>query len=340
MGQDPLERTNNDVRSGRIVIEPDLNFLHPEYRVLSRLGKGGFGAVFEVIDRDHKRFALKVEARRADRGSQLKKEYNICKRLFNSAGSEAIPEGFPLVYEHKEHNKLEYLIMTRLGESLDKIMDRSPGKQLCKSDILMVGIQVVRRLRYLHEKGILHRDMKPNNLVMGWGPNSEKTVHVIDFGLSSIVQDWATYNCDENAHFVGTVYFAPVETLDRKAPSRMGDLESLAYTLLFLFHAKLPWVLRDPETNRKLTYFELGNQRNLIDARELCKGFLELTGFITAIRETQRTSEPDYQHLIDLLEMALERVGSANNRTFSWLESPRRGCSTASTREDCNKKAV
>ena len=341
VSQDPLEGTKNDVRACLLpAIQPDLNFLHPDYSVLSNLGNGGFGAVFEVICGDHKKLALKVQKWKMTGPSELKREYNVYKRILYAGGYEAIPVGFPVLHEFKEHNGLDYLFMERLGDSLEKIRKRSPGKTLCKSDILMVGIQVVRRLRTLHEKGVLHRDVKPDNLVMGCAPNSEKTVHIIDFGLSSVVQDWIGYDYEEDAAFAGTTYFAPIEALYGEAPSRAGDLESLAYTLLFLFNAKLPWVFRDPETNRELTYDELADQRVEFDAPELCKGFPELTDFVKAVRELQKAFQPEYGRLIALLEAALERVRSRNDGAFSWLQDTRRSSSSSSAQEDCDEEVV
>lgn len=74
------------------------------------------------------------------------------------------------------------MLMDKLGYSLEDLLVRKNGKLSLKT-VLMVGIQLIDRIKYIHQRGFLHRDIKPDNLLMGLGSKS-KTMFIIDMGLS------------------------------------------------------------------------------------------------------------------------------------------------------------
>lgn len=297
---------------------PDLKMIYPEYRIHSKIGKGGHAAVFEVVDRDYRIFALKVQEVSTIGPPKLQKEFDIYNTLCMNAKSKNRLPGIPWVYDYKQYEGIEYMVMERLGDSLDKIAERYPGKKLSKVDILFVGIQAIRRLRDLHENGILHRDVKPENLVMGNRRSNQQIVHIIDFGLATVVRDWSSYDCEQHVGFAGTEYFASAEAFFQKAPTRKGDLESLAYSLLCLSYGNLPWLQRNPISGIRYDYYELGMQR-LRYRRFLCQDFPELTAFFEEVSNTPRAEQPNYERLINLLETAVYRIDNRHDGRFEWL---------------------
>ena len=315
-----METTITDERAfSSAEIVPDENVLEPKYHMVSKIGEGGYGAVFEVVDPDSGRFALKVQKVRRD-VAQLEKEFEMYDILSRKPKSGHQTPRIPLVYAYTEYEGLEYMIMEMLGDTLNEIAGRFQGRQLSKLNVLMIGIQAVRTLQYIHENGILHRDIKPHNMAMGSGKDNESTLHIIDFGLATKVDDWSTYDCHKEVGFAGTQYYAAVEALLNKAPTRKGDLESLSYTLLDLTYGGLPWQFNNPKTGRRFEGYEIGLQRLQLTP-SICQGFPEFKGFFDAVSKTERTEKPDYDDLINLLQTAINEFEGGNDVNFEWLEA-------------------
>ena len=298
-------------------IVPDVKILEPDYHVVSKIGQGGYGTVFEVVDRDFRRLALKVQ-KFYEGVARLEKEYDMYDTLLRKAKSGRPTGGIPFVYSYTEYEGLEYMIMEMLGDTLSEIAGRFQGKQLPKLDVLMIGIQAVRRLQDIHENGILHRDIKPGHLVMGSGKNSERTLHIIGFGLATKVDDWSIYDYHKAVDFAGTQYYAPVEALLHKAPTRKGDLESLSYALLDLAYGGLPWQFNNPKTGRRFEDYEIGMQRLQLTP-SICQCFPEFKGFFDAVTTTSRTEKPDYERLTKRLQRAANELEGGN---VEWKNVP------------------
>lgn len=154
--------------------EPPLQQL-AHFRILSLLGRGGMGEVYLAEDTRLKRQvaikALLVEARRdAQARQRLLREAQVVARLDH-------PHICP-IYEIREETDRVFIVMQYVeGETLFTRMQRQP---LSVSDTLEIAIQIAGALGEAHEHGILHRDIKPQNVVI----NLQGQVKVLDFGLA------------------------------------------------------------------------------------------------------------------------------------------------------------
>lgn len=128
-----------------------------------------------------------------------------------------------------------------LGPSLNELW-RFCGYSFSLKTTLMVAYQMIERLKFLHGKGLVHRDIKPDNFVMGLGENSN-VLYLIDMGLG-------IYNYDKNGvhkqlkqknSLTGTVNYCSLNTHKFIEQSRRDDLESVIYTLVHLYQGSLPW---------------------------------------------------------------------------------------------------
>jgi serine/threonine protein kinase len=107
----------------------------------------------------------------------------------------------------------------------------------------MIADQMISRLEYMHNNNFIHRDMKPDNFLMGVGGKAN-TVYMIDFGLSKRYRDPKTGQhipYRDGKSLTGTARYASVNTHIGIEQSRRDDLESVGYILLYLLKGTLPW---------------------------------------------------------------------------------------------------
>ena len=134
------------------------------------------------------------------------------------------------------------MVVDLLGKSLEDFLDRQ-NRHLSYKTVAMLGHQMVDRVEWMHTQGIIHRDIKPDNFLMGLGDTAHK-LHLIDFGLSKRYRDRKTKQhipyVDEKK-LTGTARYCSINTHLGAEQSRRDDLESIAYLMIYLVRGKLPW---------------------------------------------------------------------------------------------------
>ena len=98
--------------------------------------------------------------------------------------------GLPELITYGNNSDWNILIMELLGQSLENLF-QAQNKSFSIKTACMLGIQTVDRIEYIHSRKIIHRDIKPDNFVMGRGLKSHK-VYVLDFGLSKKILEFFT----------------------------------------------------------------------------------------------------------------------------------------------------
>lgn len=134
------------------------------------------------------------------------------------------------------------MIMDLLGPSLAELLYFCGNKFSLKTT-LMIGFQMITRLQYLHDQSFIHRDIKPDNILMGLEDNSH-IVHLVDMGLVKRVFDPVTkkhipYSKDKT--LTGTASYASVHAHQGEELSRRDDLEALGYVLVYFLNGTLMW---------------------------------------------------------------------------------------------------
>lgn len=107
----------------------------------------------------------------------------------------------------------------------------------------MLADQMIQRLEFLHSRFFIHRDVKPDNFLVGRDPNLHY-IYLVDFGLAKRYKDPKTlehipYRDDKN--LTGTVRYASSFTHKGIEQSRRDDLNSLGYVLIYFYKGSLPW---------------------------------------------------------------------------------------------------
>ncbi|KAL8122938.1 hypothetical protein AgCh_011066 [Apium graveolens] len=219
----------------------------PSYRVQKKLGKGGFGQVYvgrripSIFnnDRGPADVAIKFE-HRTSKGCPHgpPSEWQVYNTLSGN-------HGVPRVHYKGEQDDYYIMIMDKLGPSLwDAWNSQSP--MMSTEMVACIAIEAISILEKMHSKGYVHGDVKPENFLLGApGTPEEKKLYLVDLGLATRWRDSSTnkhVDYDQRPDvFRGTVRYASVHAHLGRTASRRDDLESLAYTLIFLLRGRLPW---------------------------------------------------------------------------------------------------
>ena len=134
-----------------------------KYTVIKKLGEGSFGSIYSVKSQ-HNFYAAKLESR--NRGQNLL-ENEACIMYY--LGGKRIPA----IKSYANDINFNILIMELMGKSLEEIFESLPNKKMSVNCVAKLGIQMVQILEYIHDKHIIHRDIKPDNFVMGRGIKSK-----------------------------------------------------------------------------------------------------------------------------------------------------------------------
>ena len=197
------------------------------YRVHRALGSGGMGTVYDVEDTTvGRRYVLKTLhgdlAERADLASRLSREARALAKLQHLNIVEVYTSGTTQDQLH-----LPYYVMERLdGQSLRTIVSRKGRLPL--EQALDLASDLLEALDHAHEHGIIHRDVKPDNIFVTRGRDGRSIAKLLDFGIAKLTQ---RTNTVQTAGFLGTFrYAAPEQILGREITPRT-DLYSAALVL-------------------------------------------------------------------------------------------------------------
>ena len=187
----------------------------------------------------------------------------------------------------------------------------------------MIAIQLIDRFEFIHSKYIIHRDVKPDNILVDYETN--KILYVIDFGLAKKYRSSRTgkhIKFSIPGRMNGSARYASVNTHEGKIQSRRDDLESLGYLFIdFAKKGKLPWQgikIDNILAKFKKIYFI----KKRIEPEELCKGLpKEFSDYIKYVKNLKFEENPDYNYLRGLFLNVLNKNNYKNNYEFSWLNN-------------------
>ncbi|XP_059639082.1 casein kinase 1-like protein 2 isoform X2 [Cornus florida] len=209
--------------------------------------------------------------------------------------------------------------MDLLGPSLEDLFNFCSRKLSLKT-VLMLADQMINRVEFVHSKSFLHRDIKPDNFLMGLGRRANQ-VYIIDFGLAKKYRDSSTHQhipYRENKNLTGTARYASMNTHLGIEQSRRDDLESLGYVLMYFLRGSLPWQGLKAG-NKKQKYEKISEKKVSTSIEALCRGYpTEFASYFHYCRSLRFDNKPDYAYLKRIFRDLFIREGFQFDYVFDW----------------------
>ena len=180
-------------------------------------------------------------------------------------------------------------------------------------------------VEFVHAKGLVHRDLKPDNFLLGrQGTSTANEIHLVDFGMAKRYRDPKTQRHiphNEKKLFLGTARYASINTHLGQEQSRRDDLETLYHVWLYFLRGSLPWQGMKAATNDEKRK-RIGEKKLEITTGDLYAGFPEeFSKGLEYVRGLGFEDQPDYNHLQDLLSRVLGKAGEVDDGEFDWMKA-------------------
>ncbi|XP_059481719.1 casein kinase I isoform X2 [Neocloeon triangulifer] len=295
-----------------------------KYRLVRKIGSGSFGDIYLGINiTNGEEVAVKLESVRA-RHPQLLYESKLYKILHGGIG-------IPHIRWFGQEREFNVLVMDLLGPSLEDLFNFCSRRFTTKT-VLMLADQMIGRIEYVHTKSFIHRDIKPDNFLMGIGRHCNK-LFLIDFGLAKKFRDSRTrqhiiYREDKN--LTGTARYASINAHLGIEQSRRDDMESLGYVLMYFNRGSLPWQGLKAAT-KKQKYEKISEKKMSTPVEVLCKGFpAEFAMYLNYSRGLRFEEAPDYMYLRQLFRILFRTLSFQYDYTFDWTMLKQKAVMTSS----------
>ena len=282
------------------------------YRLGKKIGTGSFGEIFEGTDIfDNSPVAIKLE-------------HNTVKYpqlLFEAKLLKSIPgTGIPTMHWFGIAGEYNAMVMELLGQNLEDLFNYCT-KNFTLKTILMITIQIIERIKHVHENNYVHRDIKPENFLVG-KDNTSKIIYILDFGLAKRYRDEHTHihiPLKENRNLTGTARYASCNAHNGLEQSRRDDMESIAYVILYFFKGKLPWQgLKCKDKNEK--YAKIKDMKMSITPEKLCEGFpIEFANYLTKVKKLGFEEEPAYKDYIKMFNDLFKSKDFEMDYMYDWV---------------------
>ena len=279
-----------------------------KFLATKKLGEGSFGKVYKA-EHNGEEYAIKMENKSKDQGL-LEIEASIMSYLKGP--------NIPSIKSYGYSGNYNVLVMELLDKSLEDLFNKYLKFSI--KTTAMLGYQMVSILQYIHDRHIIHRDIKPDNFVMGANKHNDR-LYLLDFGLAKKYRSSRTlkqYPYIKKKKLTGTARYASIHALEAYEQSRRDDLESVGYVLMYFLRGDLPWQglkIKSKEDR----YKKILEKKIDTSSEELCKGFPhEFYEYVEYTKKLEYTENPDYDKLKNLFLQVINDLNDNFDYIYDW----------------------
>ena len=286
-----------------------------KYKPFYQKAHGSFSIIYEGINIEtNEHVAIKLEPRNAQSENLL-----LQNEIFYLYKLRHCP-GIVKIITTGRTKKYNILIEPLLGGTLYSLyLDQN--KNFTLKDICLISLQCISRLESVHNKGIIHCDIKPENFCVGL--RDKRIIYLIDFGISKKYRSDRTkkhiqFNITKT--MCGTARYASMNALSGLQLSRRDDLESLSYMILYFLTKKLPWqgiTAKSLATRYKKIYekkFELEKWDKFLSLP------IQIQNFIKYCRNLGFSEDPNYKLMKNFFYDLMKQNEFVDDKNFSWID--------------------
>jgi len=203
--------------------------LDGRYEIQSEIGSGGMAVVYKAMDhRLNRQVAVKIMRQ------EMAADEEFRRRFLAEAHAVAMLSHHNIVaiYDVSRSNNMEYLVMELVdGITLKQYMERRGA--LGWRETLHFSRQIARGLKHAHERGIVHRDIKPNNIML----LRDGTIKVADFGIAALENEAS----ESKGQAIGSIHYIAPEQARGENPDARSDLYSLGVVMYEMLTGEKPY---------------------------------------------------------------------------------------------------
>ena len=283
-----------------------------KYQIMKIISKSFFSTVYlgKCLKEKNKYVAIKVQKQNCII-SELEREAYFQYYLRNI--------GIPKVISFGKTRKYNILVETLLGKTINKLFEINNNAESKMKDMCMAAIQIIDRIEFVHSKNIIHRDIKPDNFLVG-NPDTS-LIYIIDFGLCKKYRSSRTGKhiiFSKSKKCFGTLDYCSINSMKGLQMTRRDDMESIGYMLIHLIKGTLPWIILE-ESPFSEKYEKVYKIKANISNEELCKDLpIEMCKYMEYVKSLKYEEDPNYEYLRQLFFSILRKMNEKFDLHFSW----------------------
>ncbi|PIC21496.1 hypothetical protein B9Z55_026308 [Caenorhabditis nigoni] len=296
----PLPRLKNAIALNQITHANDIRFGNGRFVYMDAIGRGGFGIVAMVVDTDTSNpYAMKMERCAVS----YKNEVEAYEKLMGV-------QGVPKFYSTFREQGFTFLQLELVGINLLQFV-RAKGRKLRRTEAFKLVPQMIDILEQIHERGLVHADIKPANFAFGLGSECNR-LYMLDFGFTSPFLDSDGEHLEATTRPPrGTVLYMSANQHLSIYNSRRDDLESLVYTLMDICKVSLPWRNLQAPTNRCAHHAYFDIKQGGTDGSKICD-VPEFKKALMMCRALEYDEKPNYEKFKRVFELNIVQAATVS----------------------------